>query len=124
MGIFTVETFLSVYNKSGCDFSIFSILGHVIAIRAKKAKFQFQALRSPKWKKEEKNWPTLLGCLDCWQMAAIGWVIKGGPNSQLTPPIQRSLPNGQFMTFGPYYIFYGSLQTCILEHLLNSQCKK
>ena len=57
MGIFTIETFLSVYNKSGCDFSIFSILGHVIAIRAKKAKFQFQALRSTKWKKEVPQWP-------------------------------------------------------------------
>ena len=30
----------------------------------------------------------------------------------------------QFMTFGPFYIFYGSLQTCILAHLLNSQCNK
>ena len=52
MGIFTIETFSSVYNKSGLDFSIFSVLGFVITLRAKKAKFQFQALRLTKWKKE------------------------------------------------------------------------
>ena len=57
MGIFTIETFSSVYNKSGLDFSIFSVLGFVITLRAKKAKFQFQALRLTKWKKEVPQWP-------------------------------------------------------------------
>ena len=52
MGIFTIETFSSVYDKTGLDFSIFSVLGFVITLRAKKAKFQFQALRLTKWKKE------------------------------------------------------------------------
>ena len=57
MGIFTIETFSSVYDKSGLDFSIFSVLGFVITLRAKKAKFQFQALRLTKWKKEVPQWP-------------------------------------------------------------------
>ena len=55
MGIFTIETFLSVYNKSGHDFSIFSILGHVIAIRAKKSQIPISSLKITKMEKGGKK---------------------------------------------------------------------
>ena len=32
-----------------------------------------------KWPTQVINWPTPLGCLNCWQMAVSGWVRKGGP---------------------------------------------
>ena len=32
-----------------------------------------------KWPTQVIIWPTLLGCLNNWQMAVFGWVRKGGP---------------------------------------------
>ena len=92
MGIFTIETFSSVYNKSGLDISILSILGHVITLRAKKSQIPISSLMINK--------------------------MENGGNCFIKTLVV------QFMTFGPFYIFYGSLQTCILAHLLNSQCNK
>ena len=43
-----------------------------------------------KWPSQVINWPSLPGCLNCWQMAVMGWVREGWPIQART---QTSLRN-------------------------------